>query len=251
MAFDLSAIQRGAPARAPLIVVHGSPGAGKTTWAASAPNPVFILAEDGLGLNQVDAFPIVESVDDVTQALAALYQEHDYKTVVIDSLSALEPIIWQQVARDGGHKSIEDLGYGKGYIFAMDYWRDIVKATQGLAKRGITPILIAHSEVVKFDAPDMDAYDRYQIKLHKRAFAYLYEQADIIAFASNSVYVKKKDVKADSGKAISKRTRELVLAENPAVIAKNRYAMPATVPMEWPAFAQHIPFFSPTTEQSK
>ena len=94
MAFDLSSIQQGADPRAPLIVIHGAPEAGKTTFAASAPDAIFIRAEDGLGINNVPTFPVVQTIADVMDAIASLYSEHPYKTVVIDSLSALEPLIW-------------------------------------------------------------------------------------------------------------------------------------------------------------
>ncbi len=53
------------------------------------------------------------------------------------------------------------------------------------------PILIAHTDIARFDSPETDPYDRYQIKLHKKAFQYLYEQADIIGFASEPVLVRK------------------------------------------------------------
>jgi len=245
MAFDLSSIKKGADHSAPITVIHGSPGIGKTTFAATAPAPVFIRAEDGLGTLDVDTFPEVESVGNVMDALASLFDDgHGFQTVVIDSLSALEPIIWKQVANDHGVNGIEDLGFGKGYVYAMDYWRDLVAACKGLCKRGITPILIAHSEIVKFDAPDTDAWDRYQIKLHKRAFQHLYEQADIIGFAHEPVYVKKDSTKDTKGKARSAGGRQLRVVESPAVIAKNRYAMPETVSLDWADFAQHIPFYN-------
>lgn len=245
MAIDLSSIQKGGNKRAPVIVIHGPPGSGKTTFAAGAPSPIFIRTEDGLGALEVDTFPEAESIGDVMDSLAALYQDgHEYKTTVIDSTSALEPLIWTQVARDHGVNSLEDLGFGKGYVYAMDYWRDLVAACKGLANRGITPILIAHSEITKFDAPDTDSYDRYQIKLHKRAFQHLYEQADIIGFAHEPVYVKKSDAKADKGKARAAGDRQLRLVEAPAVIAKNRYAMPETVALDWDVFAQYIPWYN-------
>lgn len=245
MSFDLSSIDKNKPDKPPIIIIHSPPGAGKTTFASGAPDPVFIRTEDGLGSLEVDTFPIAESLDDVMAGLAALYEDgHSYKTVVIDSLSALEPLIWDKVATDHQAANIESIGYGKGYVYAMDYWRDLVKAVQGLAQRGITPILIAHSDVVKFDAPDMDAYDRYQIKLHKRAFQHLYEQADIIGFAHVPVYVKKDNDKDSKGKAKPKGEHQLRLVESPAIIAKNRYAMPEVVPLDWQSLAANVPYFN-------
>lgn len=242
MAISLSSITRSIMNRAPMVVIHGGPGLGKTTFAASAPDPVFIRTEDGLGNLTVDTFPLAESFDDVMSALAALYEPHNYKTVVIDSLSALEPLIWDKVARDHSVGNLESIGYGKGYIYAMDYWRELVQAIKGLADRQIMPLLLAHSEVVRFDAPDVDPYDRYQIKLHKRAFGHLYEQADIIGHAYMPVYVKK-DEGQKTGKAKPKGERMMRLVESPFAIAKNRYSMPEQIPLTWEAFEQNLPTY--------
>jgi len=243
MAISLSSIKKGGSERPPLMVIHGGPGLGKTTFAAGAPSPIFIRTEDGLGAQEVDTFPLAENVIDVMDALAALYEEgHGYQTVVIDSLSALEPLIWSAVAKDHGVANLEDIGYGKGYIYAMDYWRDLVKGCQGLAGRGMTPILIAHSEIVKFDSPDSDAYDRYQPKLHKRAAAHLTEQADIIGYAHVPVYVKKEEG-SSKGKAKPKGERQLRLIEAPAAVAKNRYSMPETIPLDWDKLAATVPYY--------
>lgn len=241
MAFDLSSITKGAEVRSPLIVIHGAPGAGKTTFAAGAEDPIFIRVEDGLGILEVDTFPLADNLSDVMEAITSLYGEHNYKTVVIDSLSALEPLIWNEVCKQHGVGNIEEIGYHKGYIFAMDYWRDFVSACLGLCKKGMPMVLIAHSEIVAYNAPDSDTYDRYQIKLHKRAFAYLYEQADIIGFAQSPVFVKKDDKKDKSGRAVSKRVRELVVSDSPSAIAKNRYNMPTSIKLEWGELSKYIP----------
>lgn len=240
MAISLDSIRRGGSERRPISLVHGGPGIGKTTLAASAPSPVFIRTEDGLGNLDVAAFPVAESYADVMDALAALYGEHEFRTVVVDSTSSLEPLIWDRVAADHEKASIEDLGYGKGYVLALTYWQEFMAAIRGLAKRGITPLLIAHSDVVRFDSPETDPYDRYQIKLHRRAFQYLYEQCDVIGFATYPVAVRKNDA-SKKGRGIATGGRVLHLVETPAYVAKNRYDMPATVPLEWNAFAEHLP----------
>lgn len=243
MAISLKDIQKNNFDRPPRIVIHGTPGIGKTTFAAGAPSPVFIQTEDGLGNLAPDAFPLAKSFNDVMDAFAVLYtEEHQYQTVVIDSLSALEQLIWARVAADHDKDSIEDLGYGKGYVFALDHWHAFLDGVNALRDRGVMPVMIAHTDVVRFDSPETDPYDRYLIKLHKRAFQLLYERADIIGFANYSVAV----VKADAGfnkktsRGVETGERRLHLVEKPAFVAKNRYSLPESIPLSWPALADAL-----------
>ena len=83
-----------------------------------APNPVFIQTDDGLGDLDCARFPLAEAFDDVMA---------DFKSVVIDSLDWLERLVWVQVVRDhgthgkGSVDNIEDFGFAKGYMYAIDY----------------------------------------------------------------------------------------------------------------------------------
>src|SRR5574343_961955 len=123
MAINLASLKKNQP-KAPRIIIHGAPGVGKTTLACSAPNPVVIRTEDGLGVLDVEAFPLAESYQDVIDAIGALYTEdHQYQTLVLDSLDWLEPLIRQKVCSDNKVASIEALGYGKGYVEALYHWR--------------------------------------------------------------------------------------------------------------------------------
>jgi hypothetical protein len=240
VAVDLTTIQKGGSKRPPIMLLYGSSGIGKSSFAASAPNPIFIRTEDGLGALEVDTFPEATNLQDVTDALAALYEPNEYKTVVIDSLSQLEPMILERVAQDHGKSSPADLGYGKEFLFALDYWREIIAACKGLANQGKNIVLIAHAEVVTFQSPETDPYDRFQPRLHKRAFAYVAEQSDIVAFASYPVHVRKgSDDK--KGRGIATGERQLALVERPSMVAKNRYSMPETVSLLWDAVAEHLP----------
>jgi AAA domain len=49
MVISLASLNRTAALKPPRILIHGVHGVGKTTFAAGAPDPVFILTEDGLG----------------------------------------------------------------------------------------------------------------------------------------------------------------------------------------------------------
>ena len=131
-------------------------------------------------------FPLAKSFDDVLSALAALYSEpHDFRTLVVDSVDHLEPLIHARVCKEKGFSSIEDAGYGKGYVFALDYWRQYVEGLTALrSDRGVTVIQIAHSEIRRFDLPEHEPYQRYEIKLHRTASALLQETSDVVAFAA-------------------------------------------------------------------
>lgn len=243
MAISLASISR-SQAKPPIIALHGTPGIGKTTLASQAPAPVFVRTEDGLGSLSVDAFPVAATWADVVSALGALYQEqHEYKTVVIDSLTALEPLIWKQVALDQGKRNIEDCGYGKGYVFALDYWQQFLAGCAALRdEHGITPILIAHSDVVRFDSPEVEPFDRFQIRLHKRAMAMVYERCDVIGFANWKTVIVKDEVGINQKQARGVGTGErlLHLVERPAYLAKNRYSLPETLPLNWETFSSAL-----------
>lgn len=241
MAFSLDVIQRkNTSVKPPIIVIHGGPGIGKTTFAASAPNPIFILTEDGLGLNDAHYFPEPKSFNEIMDYISALmYEKHDYNTLVIDSLSALEPVLNKSVAADHQKQSLEDFGYGKGEKYALDYWNALLGSIIKLRNtKNMIIILIAHSEIVRFDSPEVEPYNQFIIKLPKRAYQLLYEQADIIGFAQRKTTI----IKADMGfnqkvnRAVDTGERFLFLEEKPAFTAKNRYRLPEEIPLSWETF---------------
>ena len=245
MAISLAQLTRAAQPKAPSILIHGVAGVGKTSFAADSPKPVFLLTEDGLGTIEVEHYPLARSFDDVIGALAALYtEEHDYRTVVVDSVDWLEPLVWAKVCRDNGWKSIEDAGYGKGYVAGQDVWRQYLDGLNALRNdRGMTIIQIAHTDIKRFDSPEHDPYDRYVIKLHTRAAALLQEHADVVLFANYRISTVKADVGFNKkvNRALGSGERVIHTAERPAFLAKNRYGLPETLPLDWQAFVQAMP----------
>lgn len=249
MSISLASLKKNDGAdRMPIILAYGVEGVGKTTWGANAPSPVVLPTEDGLGTINCNAFPILKTFDEMIEAIGALYTEdHQHQTAVIDSLDWLEPLIWQKVCRDHGVNSIEEIGFGKGYVHALSYWRTFLDGIRALRdERGMIIIQIAHSMVKRFDNPETEPYDRYQIKLHDKASALVREHADIVGFCNYHIAVRKEDVGFNKKKArgVSSGQRLIYLTEKPAFQAKNRYAMPEQIPLEWDAFAQHLPQFA-------
>jgi hypothetical protein len=185
------------------------------------------------------------------EALAALDKDdHDFATVVIDSVDWLEPLVWQKACQENGWKDLEQPGFGKGYVAALDLWRQYLEALNTLRdERGMAIIQIAHTDIKRFDSPEHEPYDRYVIKLHARAAALLQEHSDVVLFANYRISTVKSDVGFNKKvtRALGSGERVLYTAERPAFLAKNRYDLPDSLPLSWEAFAEAMPHFS--TEQ--
>lgn len=242
----LAQIQRGLTPAPPRIMLYGVEGIGKSTFASEAPKPIFVQTEDGLAQIACDKFPLAASYEEVTASLASLRDEqHDYETVVIDSLDWLERLIWDAVCKEYGVKSIEkaDGGYAKGYTHALTYWRQVLDLLGELrAGKGMVVLLIAHTKVEKFEDPESSAYDRYSPRLHKHAAALVCEWCDAVLFATRKFRTQTEDAgfnrKRTIANAIGKGGGERILrcVGGPSCIAKNRYGIAEELPLSWAAF---------------
>ena len=239
---NLNELHSGKKLRPPLITIYGRPKVGKTTFAAHAPNTIVLAIEKGQDAVDCTSAPI-NNYQDVMDVIKALHeQDHNFKTVAVDSADWLESIIHQQVAKENGVDSIEALGYGKGYVFALNLWRNVLAGLESLRdKKNMTIIMIAHDHVKRYDNPLTDSYDRYELKLHAKASALLSEWSDCILFATHKVHTKKED--AGFNKKIAKAKcggRVLYTSETPAFTAGNRYGLPEELPLEWTAFNEAL-----------
>lgn len=241
MSINLTSIVRSREIGPPRILLYAPHGIGKTTFGASAPKPIFILTEDGLGVLQVDHFPLAQTEADVLSAIGALYNdEHDYQTVVIDSLDWLDNIIWADV---NAKHDAKDLAYGKGAVIVAERWRTILDGLNALRNdRGMVVLLIAHCQIKRFDSPEVEPYERYQPKLQERSSALVQEWCDAVLFANFRTVVRKEDVGFNQKvtRGITTGERLLYTTEKPAYYAKNRYALPDSLPLSWDELAGAI-----------
>ena len=250
MAINLQAISRNTTLQPPRIMIYGPHGLGKTTFGASAPNPIFILTEDGLGRLEADHFPVSKSYKDVQEALTALKGEHNFQTVVIDSLDWLDNLIWEQI---NSQYEAKDLAYGKGAVLAADLWRKVLEDLTALRAKGMASILLAHCEIKRFDSPEVEPYERYQPKLQARSSALVQEWCDIVGFANYKTIVKSSDVGFNNkvSRGISTGERLLYTSEKPAYLAKNRYSLPDSLPLEWSTLADAMMTTTETPTKTK
>lgn len=233
---SLKAIRSKTQLKPPKLVLYGGAGIGKTSFAASMNKPIFLLTEDGMGKIQCDHFPVSKDYDSFIENLNSLLEEdHEYATLCVDSLDWLEPLVWEKVCNIHGKKSIEEFGYGRGYVEALKQWREYIDVLNRLRdEKKMTIIQIAHSQIKRFESPEIEAYDRYELKLHRKASDLILEHSDACFFANykfGSVKIKGKGGQTTS-KAIQGE-RMLYTEAKPAFLAKNRYGLPEEMPFDW------------------
>jgi hypothetical protein len=238
MAISLKSISRNSAMRAPRVMLYGPHGIGKSTFGASAPAPIFIQTEDGLGTLDVDHFPLAKTYQDVVDAIGVLYAEdHAFQTAVIDSLDWLDTLILADI---NSRFEAKELAYGKGAVIAADYWRQVLDGLNALRNdRNMAVILLAHAQVKRFDSPEVEPFDRYSPKLQERSSALVQEWCDAVFFANFKLFVTKSEVGFNREVARGMTTGERVMytTEKPAFLAKNRYSLPESLPLSWHAFA--------------
>lgn len=246
MAFDLSSIRKGPQLAPPRIVLYGVHGIGKSTFGAEAPSPIFIPTEDGLGTIDTASFPIATTSAQVYSAIGTLHQdEHDFQTVVLDSADWLESILVKEI--EASHDA-KELAYGKAALLLAEQWRTVLDGFNALRNdRHMTVIIIAHTEIKRFDSPETEPYDRYRPKLQERSSALLQEWADAVLFTNYKTLVRKDDVGFNKqvARGVSTGERLLYTQETPAYYAKNRYGLPSSLPLGW------APFFNAITQGGK
>lgn len=243
----LSDITNGTVNRPPRIILCGVEKIGKSTFAANSESAIVIpiKGEEGVDALDVAKTPTCSSFADVMAAIQMLYEEkHDFKTVVLDSVSTLEPLIWDAVCAEGEKKAIEDFGFGKGYVQALSKWRELMTGLDALRDEGIGCILIGHVSVKTFSDPLMDSYDQYVLDIHKQAANALTRWSDCILFA-NSKVLTRKDKSANPGK--DKEIKKAVLADERILFTQKRPThpgggrgaygqLPYEMPLSWDAF---------------
>ncbi|CAB4132213.1 phage_P_loop, phage nucleotide-binding protein [uncultured Caudovirales phage] len=227
----------------PRVCIYGNHGIGKSTLASQFPAPIFINTEDGLDSLDVTSFPRAQVIDDVVENIKALLkEEHEFKTLVIDSVDWLvEPLISTNVEENN---TKADLAYGKAQMMVAEEFREILQGLDALRrKKGMNIVLLAHAAVTRFESPLTEPYDRYQPKLPNRANALLQEWCDVIAYAGFRVIVKKADVGFNNqvARGVTTGERLLHVTENPAYVAKNRYGCPDTFEMTYEEVIKNIP----------
>ena len=222
-------------------IIYGENGIGKSTFCAGFKNPVFLDLEGNI--DHLDCHK--QALSTYQEALEFLdlltKEEHDFKTVVVDSLDILEQMIWTQICQQHGWKSIVEGAYGAGFTQALELWNYFKQKLSELrlAKK-MNVLLIAHEEQRKRHDPSKGEYYRTELRLQSKAQGLLFDWVDFILYATlDFIIVEQSGPFNKVSKQVRTKSDKRVLytnLEDKGFIAKNIFNLPLKLPLESKAF---------------
>ena len=130
-------------------MIQGFPGAGKTTFANSWPNPVFLATEPGTHLMEAAEVEIRTWADFNAVMDELEYSNHSFHTIVVDTVDNLYARCLEQVCADLGVQHVSEAPY-KGWDMLKQTWtKGIHRCASLRAKdnRKLCPLFIGHTKL--------------------------------------------------------------------------------------------------------
>lgn len=173
----------------PKICIFGSPGAGKSRLAASFPKPFFIRTEDRHDHLSVQTHEgICDTYEKLVEILDFLiHEDHDFKTVVLDTADSAERLIHQKVCEGSGTTNIlhpKIFPFYLGMVNAGFLWElEILSRLRTLNEdKKMLPVIISHVVTTHIEHPQYGSYPKFVLGVDKRAAAKIYKFCDIVGF---------------------------------------------------------------------
>lgn len=230
-------IVTGKQLRAQRVCFYGVESVGKTTLAAQAESPIFLDVENGTSHLDVPRIAVKTwgALIDAVRALAT-DEYSQFKTVVLDSIDWAERLCIEDLKTEKKIKSLEEIPYGKGFTMASERMARFLNELDYLIDVGRHVVLIGHAQVKRVEPPDqVQAYDRYELKLIKQTGPLVKEWVDHLFFLN----FKTRVVESESGKAKGRGGKERVVltSHTAAYDAKTRSELAEELPLAWESVA--------------
>ena len=234
-------ITKGKISTALKIVVYGSEGVGKSTFASKFPDAVFIDTEGSTKQLDVARFDFPTSWEMLLQEVEYVRNNpSQFKTLVLDTADWAEKLCIKSVCDRAQKNGIEDFGWGKGYTYVTEEFGKLINMLSEIVEKGVNVVVTAHAKMNKVEQPDeMGNYDRWELKLTKQTSPLLKEWADILLFANYKTIVI--STGKDKYKGQGGQQRIMYTTHTAAWDAKNRFGLPDVLPFDFNQIAQLLP----------
>jgi AAA domain len=130
--------------------------------------------------------------------------------------------------------NISEMEFGKGYQASFQEFRSVVSLLETIyTKRKMHIILIGHTKIVKHSDPSVGAeWERHELKLRPDTADLLVNWAKLVAFCAHETFTTQKK-KTDKVRGVSTGKRVMFCEPQATFLAKNRYSLPAKLPLDW------------------
>jgi energy-coupling factor transporter ATP-binding protein EcfA2 len=227
--------------KAKKIVVYGPEGIGKSTFASHFPAPVFIDTEGST--NELD---VIRTKKPTSWQMLLDQVDHfrthpgEAGTLIIDTADWAEILCAEHVCKENKWSGIENLDYGKGYVYVGEEWGRFLNRLDDVKEAGVNVVLTAHAILRKIEQPEESGkYDHWEMKLTKKSAALTKEWADMLLFANYKIHVVKDEKSAKGGKARGGK-RVMYTSHHPCWDAKNRSDLPEEAEFDFKAVAHVV-----------
>lgn len=231
-------ISKGKKKRAVRTVLYGVAGVGKSTFCSQIENAVFIDTESGTDEMDVARLPQPNSWADIVEEIEWAKDNIQGQTLVIDTIDRAEMLLIEDTLEKDGKTSIEDYGYGKGYVLIQERWqKEFLFRLDTLIAAGINVVLVGHSIVKKMETPTETAYDHWELNLGRKTAPITRDWADMLLFCNfESTIVDTGNGMVEKRKAVGKLKRKIYCNQQPQFDAKNRYGLADSYNMSYEPF---------------
>lgn len=241
----------------PKMCIFGTPGVGKSTLGAGAPNAIFIPTEAGVENLDVARFPVSDTLAEFLERLAMVANgEHDHGAVVIDTLNGLMELYYRakkDIPGEKGKPLYDFVGFGghSGWsATARDIKQDFLPLVNKCQKRGMFVVLLAHSGEYTRKNPLGDDLVVAAPSIPKQVWKDIHGDMDVIGRA-DYVYTTQRVGQSGRAKAstdedvvdgVKVKVRELSFDGRAEQDCKTRigYELPSKMPLSWDVFAANL-----------
>lgn len=193
--------------------------------ASRYPKPLFLNLEDGLNDIDCEKTDRITTLAEYQNALVELYYS-DYETIVTDTADWLEKLIMSAVAAAAGKKTIDDIGFGKGYQAVEAIWQGLIVGYTALWNQGRHIVFTCHETIDKFSNPDGDSFNFWRPSLHLKGSGCVSEWCDEVLFLKKKTIVVAKDEGFNKTRGVAMDGGRVIVTTKQATCeAKNRLGL--------------------------
>ena len=238
--------------------IYGAPGTGKSSFAAGFPNALFVridpkgtqslprsIAKTRVPLtwDEQDRQPFDPMHPSVMGLLRTILDSEEVPgTLVLDTVSQAETLLFEYLCKKGGVDSIElyDGGYGHGWTKSTELMHKMIQLLNQINGRGVEIIAISHAGVVKMPNAGGVEYNQWGPNIVKKTADLWMAVASTVIFAQADGDITTKDLGKKTEKSKIKFSGRTLAHVVPGQgwFAKNRDCLPSPMVLDADVFRE-------------